>query len=102
VATTREIAALRHQNDVYSVAFSPDGLNVVTGTDDNAAHLWPVGQRLIDLACARVHDVPLSEYDKERFGIENEWCTPEVSAALRAKLGLDEWETSSVVGAAVR
>jgi len=28
--------------------------------------------------------------DKQRFGISEEWCTPEVSAALRAKLKLDE------------
>jgi hypothetical protein len=48
-----------------------------------------VGQHLIDLACARIHYLPLSEKDKERFGIEDEWCTPDVSAALRAKLGLD-------------
>jgi hypothetical protein len=57
--------------------------------------LWPVGQRLIDLDCARVHDLPLSEKNKQRFGIEDEWCTPEVSAALRAKLGLDKPETNS-------
>jgi hypothetical protein len=48
-----------------------------------------VGQRRIDLACARVHDLPLSESDKQRFGVEDEWCTPEISAALRAKLRLD-------------
>ena len=58
------------------------------------ARLWPLGQGVIDLACARVHELPLSERDKQRFGIEDEWCTPEVSAALRAKLGLDEPETS--------
>ena len=56
---------------------------------DHTVRLWPVGQGLIDLACARVHDLPLPKKDKERFGIEDEWCTPEVSAALRAKLGLD-------------
>jgi hypothetical protein len=61
-----------------------------------------VGQGLIDLACARVHELPLSENDKERFGIENEWCTPEVSAALRAKLGLDQPEMVSAVGTETR
>jgi hypothetical protein len=60
------------------------------------------GQRLIDLACARVHDLPLSEKNKQRFGIEDEWCTPEVSAALRAKLGLDQPETSPASGTAAR
>jgi hypothetical protein len=48
---------------------------------------------LIDLACARVHGLPLSPSDKDRFGIEKEWCTPEVSAALRAKLGFDKSTT---------
>ena len=75
---------------------------LATGSADQTARLWPVGQGLIDLACARVHDLPLSERDKQRFGIEDEWCTPEVSAALRAKLGLDQPETSSAGGAAAR
>ena len=48
-----------------------------------------MGQGLIDHACARIHDLPLSEKDKQRFGIEDEWCTPEVSGALRAKLGME-------------
>jgi hypothetical protein len=59
--------------------------------------LWPLGQTLIDVACARVHNLPLSEKDKQRFGIENEWRTPEVSGALRAKLGLDKSEAFSVM-----
>ena len=33
---------------------------------------------------------PLSEDKRQRFGIDNEWCTPKVSAALRAKFGLDK------------
>jgi hypothetical protein len=37
---------------------------------------------------------------KRRFGIENEWCTPEVSGALRAKLGLDKPETSAALAGA--
>ena len=57
---------------------------------------------MIDLACARVHNLPLSERDKQRFGIENEWCTPEVSAQLRAELGVDKPETSSVADTAAR
>jgi hypothetical protein len=53
------------------------------------ARLWPVGQGLIDLGCARVDGLPLSEEEQQRFGIEDEWCTPEISAALRTKLGSD-------------
>ncbi|MBK8175990.1 MAG: hypothetical protein IPK66_12230 [Rhodospirillales bacterium] len=62
---------------------------LATGSGDKTARLQPYGQRLVDLACARVHDLPLLELGKQNFGIENEWWTPEVSAALRAKLGLD-------------
>jgi WD40 repeat protein len=90
VATGAEVRALRgHDWWVLSVAFSPDGKLLATGSRDNTTRLWPLGQYLIDLACARVHELPLSDNDKERFGIADEWCTPEVSGALRAKLGLD-------------
>jgi len=90
VASGKEIAAFSgHEEGVLSVAFSADGRMLATGSQDKTARLWPVGQHLVDLACARVHDLPLSEPDKERFGITHEWCTPEVSGALRAKLGLD-------------
>jgi hypothetical protein len=74
----------------------------ISRTSAPVNELWPAGQGLIDLACARLHNLALSEKDKQRFGIENEWCTPEVSGALRAKLGLDEPETSSASGTAAR
>jgi hypothetical protein len=57
---------------------------------------------LVDLACARVHALPLSEKNRQRFGIDHEWCTPEVSSALRDKLGLDQPEMGSVAGATAR
>jgi WD40 repeat protein len=95
-ATGREIAALRgHESGVKSVAFSPDGRTLAAGSDDKTAGLWPVAQGLIDRACARVRGLPLSDRDKHRFGIDKEWCTPEVSAALRTKLGLDRSEAGA-------
>ena len=84
-----------HESPVSSVAFSPDGRTLATGSADNTARLWPVAQGLIDRACARVHDLPLSDGDKQRFGIEKEWCTPEVAAELLTKLGSDRLEAAA-------
>ena len=33
---------LQHQDKVWAVAFSPDGKNVLTGSDDHTARLWDV------------------------------------------------------------
>ena len=91
MATGKEIALLRgHEGGVTSVAFNPDGRMLVTGSADSTAQLWPgITAELVYRACARVHNLPLSETEKQRFGIETEWCTPDVSQALRAKLGMD-------------
>ncbi len=93
VAAGRPIAEFRgHESSIIAVAFSPDGetLATVGGSQadarDNTAQMWPVGSRLIELACAAVHDLPLTESDKQRFGIADEWCTPEVSTKLAARL----------------
>jgi WD40 repeat protein len=72
---------------VTSVAFRHDGQSVATASQD--VRIWPLmprRQELIDLACARV-PWPLLAVQRERFVIPEEWCTPEVSEALRAKLG---------------
>ena len=91
-ASGQELAVLRgHEAEVLSVAFGPDGRTLLTA-GDRTARVWPVlprGQELVDLACARV-PWPLAEDDKRRFGISDEWCTPEISAELRAKLGLSD------------
>ena len=34
--------AFRHENQVWIVAFSPDGLSVLTGGQQRTAHLWRV------------------------------------------------------------
>lgn len=81
----RERRRFLHEDWVKSVAFSPYGRTLATGSSDKTAWLWEVGQRVVDLACARVRLLPLSEEDRQRFGITKEWCTPEVSAELRAK-----------------
>jgi hypothetical protein len=57
---------------------------------DKTARLWPVAPGLIDRACARVHDLPLSDGDKQRFGIEKEWCTPvmaDQAGGFRPRIG---------------
>ena len=85
-----------HDGLVWSVSFNPDSRRTLaTGSEDKMAGLWPVAQGLIDRACARVQDLPLSDEDKQRFGIEREWCTPEVSAELRTKLGSDKSEVEA-------
>jgi WD40 repeat protein len=46
-----------HEAEVWSVAFSPDGTRLVTGSGDKTARLWrilPVGQELINYARALV------------------------------------------------
>jgi len=65
---------------------------LLTAGEDHTTRIWPVlprGQELVDLACARV-PWPLAEDDRRRFGITDEWCTPEIAAELRAKLRLDD------------
>jgi WD40 repeat protein len=90
VATGKALTVLPGEGYYYSVAFNRESNALITGSADKTAKIWPVlprGQALIDLACARV-PWPLSEEQRQRLGISEEWCTPEVAAALRTKLGL--------------
>jgi len=101
VASGKEIAVLSGQQEtVNAVAFSPDGQTVATGA--GSIRFWPWGQRLIDIACARVHKLPLSSQDKVRFGIQDEWCMPEVSVALLGKPDLNTPETGFLISAPSR
>lgn len=91
VATGKALTVLPGEGYYYSVAFNRESNALITGSGDNSAKIWPVlprGQQLIDLACARV-PWPLSEAQRQRFGVSEEWCTPEMAARLRAKLGLN-------------
>ena len=69
-----------HDDDVTSVAFSPDGKYVVSGSDDNTARVWEAGT---GKEIARMtHDgigVPLSPSART----ENMWF-PEVVTILPA------------------
>jgi WD40 repeat protein len=93
-ATGREITLLDgHAGAVFrgavlAVAFSPDGRILATSSADDVPRLWPVGQGLLDRACARIGDLPFGEKDQQRFNIDDEWCTPDISRNLAEKLGL--------------
>jgi hypothetical protein len=54
-ATGAEVARLTHDNDVNTVAFSPDGKWVISGSGDGTARVWLWrAEDLIDLACSRL------------------------------------------------
>jgi len=81
----RELNRLGAHPSVITVTFSPDGWRVATAGFD--VRLWPVmprGQALVELGCAQV-PWPLTDVQRERFGVTSEWCTPEVSAALGSR-----------------
>jgi WD40 repeat protein len=50
-----------HQESVTSVAFSPDGKTIVSGSFDNTIRLWRGGtwQTWLDIACERLLDHPV-------------------------------------------
>jgi WD40 repeat protein len=81
-----QLSVLGSHSGANAVAFSPDGRTVATAAQD--IRLWrvmPRGQALIEFACTLV-PWALTDPQKERFGVTNEWCTPEVSDALRARV----------------
>ena len=56
-ATGKQLATLRHEGAVWSVAFSPDGRRVVTGSDDQTARVWEASAGKLD---ARAVDAVLA------------------------------------------
>ena len=70
------------------LAFSRDGRRLVAASHSTVVAI-PIrrGEDLIQYACARVYHLPLSQ-EKNRAGIGDEWCTPETSEAMRAKIGM--------------
>jgi WD40 repeat protein len=47
--------AFQHENQVWFVAISPDGRSVLSGGQENTAHLWNIPSRI---------DAPISEIDR--------------------------------------
>jgi WD40 repeat protein len=46
VSARKEVASLAgHTDDVWSVAFSPDGQHIVSGSDDKLVKVWSVSAR---------------------------------------------------------
>jgi WD40 repeat protein len=43
-----------HTNLVFSVAFSPDGRRIASGSDDNTVRLWPGPAAWPDLLCDKL------------------------------------------------
>jgi WD40 repeat protein len=81
-----QLIVLGSHSGADAIAFSPDGRTVATAARD--IRLWrvmPRGRALIDFACTQV-PWPLTDRQKERFGVTDEWCAPEVADALRARV----------------
>ena len=61
-----------HSGSVLSVAFSPDGDRVLTGSDDGTARLWPVPAIMladpaeqVQIACRMLEDIGFTAFSEE-------------------------------------
>ena len=61
-----------HEGRVTTAVFNPDGTRVVTASWDSEARVWTVADEpLIDLACSRLFEKRLPEFELQRFGLED-------------------------------
>jgi WD40 repeat protein len=56
-----------HEDAVYSVAFSPDGSKIVSGSEDNTIRLWDV-QSGSELAVFKGHESESAQWHFPRMG----------------------------------
>jgi len=82
-ASRREIATLKgHAGMVFSAAFSADGKEVVTGSQDKTARIWDVSSipkgNILNVACALLPDRKLDNLgSKYPFADEEPICGAE-------------------------
>jgi WD40 repeat protein len=69
----RSASSKGHEGGFSSVAFSPDGARVLTGSGDKTAQLWDISAipkgNIFDVACAWLPDHVLSGLGKE-YGLD--------------------------------
>ena len=71
--TGKQIRAFGNSGGIRSVAFSPDGARVLTGSHDKTARLWDISDipkgSIFDIACAWLPDHDLSGLGRE-YGLD--------------------------------
>jgi WD40 repeat protein len=60
-----------HTGPVSSVAFSPDGQRVVSGSDDTTVRLWPVYPDAVSALCAKL----TSNMSHQQW---RDWVSPDI------------------------